>query len=75
MRDGLDEAFSESSLAFEVDIMNGMSVVRTLATSVESVTYTAAQQVTDFGSTQSSVTVRVYQMGLYGRGYVTQATV
>jgi hypothetical protein len=33
--------------------------------------YTAAQQVTDFGSPQSSVLVNVYQLSaVLGRGYV-----
>jgi len=60
---------SESTEAYEVDIYNGGSVVRTLTSSTPSVTYTSAQQVTDFGSTQSSLTWRVYQMSAsYGRG-------
>lgn len=65
----------EDSEAYEVDILSSGSpdtVLRTLSGSSESVTYTAAQQVTDFGSAQSSVNVRVYQISstsAVGRGY------
>lgn len=37
--------------------------------------YTAAQQTTDFGSTQSSITIRIYQLGRLGRGRVAVATI
>jgi hypothetical protein len=38
--------------------------------------YTAVQQVTDFGSAQSSVLVNVYQLStLVGRGFVGVATI
>jgi len=61
---------------FEIDVMSGSTVVRTISTATESATYTAAQQVTDFGSTQSSVTVRVYQINtVYGRGQKAEETI
>ena len=60
---------SESVEAYEVDILDGSSVVRTLTTSSTSVTYTSAQQVSDFGSEQTTLDWRVYQMSAsYGRG-------
>jgi hypothetical protein len=73
---GSDIPLSEATEAYEVDIYNGSSVVRTLSTGVQSVVYTAAQQTTDFGSPQASVSVIVYQMSAtVGRGYPSEATV
>ena len=53
---------AETSEVYEVDILNGSQVVRTLTTSTPQVLYPAAQQTTDFGSPQASITVRVYQL-------------
>jgi hypothetical protein len=70
---GSDVPLGESSESYEVDIMNGSTVVRTLTSTSPSVTYTQAQQVTDFGSAQTSLTVRVYQMSsVVGRGFATE---
>jgi len=67
---------SEASESYEVDVMDGASVVRTLASSTPSVAYSAANQTTDFGSPQSSVTVRVYQLSAtYGRGQYREAVI
>lgn len=63
----------EETESYEVDIMNGATVVRTISITSETASYTAAQQVTDFGSTQASITVRVYQLSAsLGRGYVKE---
>jgi hypothetical protein len=71
-----DIPMSEASEAYEVDIMDGASVKRTLTATSPSVIYTAAQQATDFGSTQGAVSVRVYQMSqVFGRGAVRAAMV
>lgn len=55
---------------YEVEILNGPVVVRTVVVdNATALTYTAAQQTTDFGSTQVSVSWRVYQMSAtFGRG-------
>lgn len=68
--DFIDAPVSEVSESYEVDIMNGSNVVRTLGSlSTSQASYTAAQQVTDFGVNQSSVTVRIYQLSAtVGRG-------
>jgi hypothetical protein len=59
----------EESEAYEVDIMAGGIVKRTLAATAPSVIYTAAQQTADFGAPQASVSLRVCQMStLFGRG-------
>ena len=55
---------------YEIDIMDGSEVVRTIVVdNAETVTYTDADQITDFGSVQSSVSWVVYQMSaIFGRG-------
>jgi hypothetical protein len=54
---------SELSERYEVDVMDGAVVRRTLNSTVPSVVYSAADQVADFGSVQAAVSVRVYQLG------------
>ncbi len=67
---------NEPSEAYEVDVLDGQAVVRTLTASGPSVVYTAADQVSDFGSAQGSVDVVVYQMSdVVGRGTGRVATV
>ncbi len=69
-RDGVDVALGEESEKYEVDIMSGSTVKRTIAVTSPSASYSAAEQTTDFGSAQSSVSVRVYQLSaVVGRGY------
>ncbi len=59
----------ENVEAYEIEIMSGAAVQRTISAAAPSAVYTAAQQVSDFGSVQSAVTMRVYQMStLFGRG-------
>lgn len=75
-QNGVDVPLNEESESYEVDVLDGDTVVRTISTATESVTYTAAQQVSDFGSAQATVTVIVYQLSAkVGRGYGTEATV
>jgi hypothetical protein len=63
----------EDSEAYEVDIIDGGTVLRTIATSSPMATYTAAQQTADFGAPQASYTLRVYQLSpIYGRGQVKE---
>jgi hypothetical protein len=62
--------------SYEVDVLDGASVVRTLASNTPSVVYSAAEQVADFGSAQPTYAVRVYQLSAsYGRGTPRAATV
>ena len=59
----------ETSERYEVDILAGAMVKRTVSTTSPSVLYTSAQQIADFGAPQSQVSVKVYQLGaVYGRG-------
>lgn len=73
--DLIDVDQPEGTFAFEVDVMSGMTVLRTISTSSESASYTAAQQTTDGLTPGNPVTVNIYQLGYYGRGYVATATV
>jgi hypothetical protein len=69
-RDAVDIPLSEESERYEVEIMQGITLKRTITGLTSPTTiYTAAQQVTDFGSAQSSVSVKVYQLSAaVGRG-------
>lgn len=67
---------SEATEAYEVDIYDGSVVVRTLDSTTTSVVYTAAQQVADFSSHQTSISVEVFQMSAtVGRGTGREATI
>jgi len=61
---------TEGAEEYEIDILNGVdAVVRTLYSTVPSVTYTEADQIADFGSGQNWVKAKVYMMSQYvGRG-------
>jgi hypothetical protein len=68
---------AEESEAYEVEILDGATVKRTLVAATTSVTYTAAQQIADWGALLGpgdALDVRVFQLSaLVGRG--TPATV
>lgn len=74
-RDGVDATLGEATEAYEIDVMSGSTVKRTITATSQTATYTSAQQTTDFGSAQSSITVRIYQMSAaVGRGYKLEVT-
>ena len=75
-QDYQDVPLSEADERYDVDIMDGVNVVRSFRSDVPLQLYTAAEQVADFGSVQASVDVRIYQLSaLAGRGMVLEATV
>lgn len=54
---------------FEIDILDGSTVKRTLSVSAETVTYSRANQITDFGTDTTDIaTARLYQLNEIGRG-------
>jgi hypothetical protein len=68
-RDGGDVPLAETSERYEMDVMNGSDVVRTIAVESAAASYSVAEQITDFGGAQSSVMVRIYQVSeRVGRG-------
>lgn len=70
LQSGTDIPISEEREDYEVDILSvDGEVLRTISTSTESATYTENQQVVDFGSAQTTLTVVVYQISTsVGRG-------
>jgi GTA TIM-barrel-like domain/Putative phage tail protein len=71
-----DVPLAEDSERYEVDILDGATVKRTLISTTQTVTYTATMQATDFGAPQPSVTLRVYQLSAtWGRGVAASATI
>lgn len=74
--DSVDADLGETSEAYDVDIYKNGAVVRTISVTAQTASYSAANQVTDFGSAQASVTVKVYQVSsTVDRGFATTATV
>lgn len=74
-RSYVDASLGEAVEAYQIDIYNGPSVVRTISTSTTSATYSAADQTTDFGSPQASIDVKIYQMSAaVGRGHPLEVT-
>jgi hypothetical protein len=84
-KDGADIPLGEESEAYEIDVMNGVDVVRTITATPSAggslvipasrqATYGAADQIADFGIEQASITVRIYQISTsVGRGFPAQA--
>lgn len=69
-RDNVDVPIGETTESYEIDIMSGVTVKRTMTSATPTVTYTAAMQTTDFGGAQSTLSVNVYQMSAtVGRGF------
>ena len=74
--DTLEVSLGEDVERYEVDILDGVSVKRTLESLTSNVVYAAAEQTTDFGAPQSSITLRVVQINpSVGRGIPRAATV
>jgi hypothetical protein len=73
--DAVEVPLAEEAERYEVDILDGSTVKRTLATISPSATYTASQQTADFGAPQSSISLRAYQLStVFGRGSPANAT-
>lgn len=71
-----DVPLDETAEKYEVDVMSGSTVKRTIyVDGATSCTYTSAQQIADFGSVRTSITINVYQISARaGRGYVRNGT-
>ncbi len=75
--DSIDVPLDEAEELYEADIMDGDTVVRALTgLTSPTVTYTAAQQASDWsGGVPSSFTVKIYQVSArYGKGDAATAT-
>jgi hypothetical protein len=74
--DAVEVPLGEAQERYEIDILDGATVKRTLAVTTPATTYTAAQQTADFGAPQPSLSVRIYQLSATrGRGTPLEATV
>ncbi len=73
-RDYVDVPLNEAVEAYDLEVMNGGAVIRNVHGLTDpTYTYTAAQQQADFGSPQSEVTIRVYQLSeQIGRGNMAE---
>jgi hypothetical protein len=70
-----DVPLAEEQERYEIDILSGAVVMRTLIATSPAVTYTAAEQTADFGAPQPGITLAIYQMSAaYGRGSPARAT-
>jgi hypothetical protein len=70
----LDVPLGEASERYEIDILDGDTVKRTLSADAPSLLYANADEVADFGSAQSELSVRACQVSAsVGRGYATDA--
>jgi len=72
-RDYVDADLGESSEAYQIDVFaDGTYAVvkRTITATSPAAAYTSAEQVADFGSNQTTLYLKVYQMSsVIGRGY------
>ena len=72
-RDLVDASLGETTESYEVDIFSSATYTtlkRTLTSATPTVTYTSANQVTDFGSNQATLYLKIYQLSsVVGRGY------
>jgi hypothetical protein len=76
LADGIDVPLGEAYEKYEVDILNGAIVVRTITVTAETASYSASDQTTDFGSPQPSISIKIYQISdAVGRGFPASATV
>ena len=74
-RDHVDAPLNEVREAYEIEIFNGSQLVRTLSTTSPTISYEVAQQITDFGSIQSSISAKIYQLSdMVGRGIACEYT-
>ncbi|MBD9573719.1 hypothetical protein IB260_00220 [Pseudomonas sp. PDM23] len=72
---GVVAPVGEASESYEIDVMQGSTVKRTISATSPAWSYSAANQTTDFGSPQSSITFRIYQLSATaGRGYPLEVT-
>ena len=75
--DGQETVLDQATEAYEIDVMNGTSVVRTVSLgAVRNWTYPASEATADFGSLPTSVTFVIYEIGaIVGRGFPQEVTV
>jgi hypothetical protein len=74
--DLVDVPLGEESERYEVDVLAGATVLRTLMSSTPTVLYPAADELADFGAPQAALSLRVVQLSAsVGRGFPAGAEV
>jgi hypothetical protein len=74
-RDGADVPLGETAESYSVDIYDGSTLLRTIAATSETASYTAAQQTADGITPGDAVNVEVYQISsVVGRGFASTLT-
>ena len=72
--DGLEVPLGEASERYEIDVLDGGAVLRTLTASTPSTLYTLADQTADFGAPPGAVAIRICQLSeSHGRGSAATA--
>lgn len=75
-QDGVDAPLFEAAENYEIEILSGSTIKRTLTSITPNLVYSAADQVVDFGAAQGNVSVTIYQMNaVIGRGRGASATI
>ncbi len=74
--DNADVPLGELFEKYDIEILNGSTVVRTLTSDIQQVVYPSNLQVDDFGSTQPTLDVRITQISdTVGRGWPLTITI
>lgn len=72
---GIEVPLGEDVEAYDVEILSGSTVKRTLSVSASAATYVSADEIADFGVAQTNLTIRVFQLSsTVGRGFPAQST-
>lgn len=72
---GVQAPVGESTEVYEIDVISGSAVKRTITSATPAFSYPATDQSADFGSVQAAITFRIYQLsGAVGRGYPLEVT-
>lgn len=73
---GQDVPLGETSESWQMEIMDGADPVRTIPSTSLPITYTEDMQIDDFGSAQTTLTARLYQISpaLSLRGFPTEVS-
>ena len=76
LRDYVDVPLMEQTEQYDVVVMNGSSPVRSWSTAIPAITYSSANQLTDFGAAPTLLTVSITQRSaLIGPGKALMATI
>lgn len=74
--EAVDVPLSEAVEAYEIDVFRDSQVARRLTSAQPFIVYTQAQEIADFGTVQSALTLSIAQMStVAGRGFERRVTV